>query len=89
MWNELKRNKHYKVTNIKKYLLKILHTLYTQHTHTMKKKHKHDMLFEYIIQSIILDQIYFATIPMVTGVDEGTILVMVIEPSLPLYHYHL
>jgi len=28
-------------------------------------------------------QIYFVTIPMVTGGDEGTILVIVIEPSPP------
>jgi len=27
-------------------------------------------------------QIYFVTIPMITGGDEGTILVMLIEPSL-------
>jgi len=33
-------------------------------------------------------QIYFVTIPMVTGGDKGTMLAMVIEPSPPLYHHH-
>jgi len=33
-------------------------------------------------------QINFVTIPMVTGGDEGTISVMVIEPSPPLHHHH-
>jgi len=38
----------------------------------------------------LIIQIYFVTIPMVTGDDdEGTILDMVIESSPPLYHYHL
>jgi len=41
------------------------------------------------IFSTMLIQIYFVTIPIVTGGDEGTILVMVIKPSPPLYHHHI
>jgi len=46
----------------------------------LKKKKKKKKNYKHQIQI----QIYFVTISMITGGDEGTILVIVIEPSLPL-----